>query len=58
VLGKVTAEMTEAARREAIQAESSAIAAEVIKGTHYNARVQPFMAETSISSLFMRFTLT
>ncbi len=42
VLGKVTAEMTEAARREAIQAESSAIAAEAIKGTHYNARVQPF----------------
>ncbi len=42
VLGKVTTDMTEAARREAIQAESSAIAAEATKGTHYNARVQPF----------------
>jgi hypothetical protein len=42
VLGKVNSEMTETARREAIQAESSAISAEAIKGTHYNARVQPF----------------
>lgn len=42
VLGKVKPDMTEAARREAIQAESSAISAEAIKGTHYNARVQPF----------------
>lgn len=42
VLGKVKPDMTEAARREAIQAESSAISAEAIKETHYNARVQPF----------------
>lgn len=42
VLGKVKPDMTEAARREAIQAESSAISAEAIKETYYNARVQPF----------------
>lgn len=42
VLGKVNAEMTETERREAIQAESSAITAEATKGTHYNARVSSF----------------
>jgi hypothetical protein len=42
VLAKTGIEMTEAARREAIVAESSAITAEAIKGTHYNARVSPF----------------
>ena len=42
VLGKTNPDMTEAARREAIQAESSAITAEAIKGTHYNARVGAF----------------
>lgn len=42
VLGKVNAEMTEAARREAIQAESAAITAEATKGIHYNARVSSF----------------
>ena len=39
VLGKTSPDMTEAARREAVQAESAAITAEAIKGTHYNARV-------------------
>lgn len=42
VLGKTGAEMTEAARREAIMAESAAITAEATKGTNYNARVAPF----------------
>jgi len=42
VLGKVNAEMTEAARREAILAESAAITAEATKGNHYNARVSSF----------------
>jgi Peptidase S46 len=42
VLGKTSAEMTEAARREAIMAESAAITAEATKDTHYNARVSPF----------------
>ena len=42
VLGKTSADMTEAARREAIMAESAAITAEATKGTHYNARVAPF----------------
>ena len=42
VLGKTSAEMTEAARREAIMAESASITAEAINGTHYNARVAPF----------------
>jgi hypothetical protein len=42
VLGKTTADMTEAARREAIMAESSAITAEATKGTHYNARVASY----------------
>ncbi len=39
VLGKTSPDMTEAARREAVQAESAAITSEAIKGTHYNARV-------------------
>ncbi|MRR21915.1 S46 family peptidase [bacterium] len=42
VLGKTSPDMTEAARREAVQAESTAITAEAIKGTHYNARVGAF----------------
>jgi Peptidase S46 len=42
VLGKTSADMTEAARREAVMAESSAITADAIKGTHYSARVAPF----------------
>jgi len=42
VLGKTGAEMTEAARREVIMAESTAITAEATKGTNYNARVAPF----------------
>ena len=42
VLGKTSADMTEAARREAIMAESAAITAEATKGTQYNARVAPF----------------
>ncbi len=42
VLGKVNPDMTEAARREAIQAESAAITSEATKGTHYNARVSSF----------------
>jgi len=42
VLGKTSTDMTEAARREAIQAESAAITAEATKGTHYNARVASF----------------
>lgn len=42
VLGKTNPDMTEMARREAIQAESAAITAEAIKGTHYNARVGAF----------------
>jgi hypothetical protein len=42
VLGKTSPDMTEAARREAVQAESAAITAEAIKGTHYNARVGAF----------------
>ncbi len=42
VLGKTGADMTEAARREVIMAESTAITAEAIKGTNYNARVAPF----------------
>ncbi|MRR18569.1 S46 family peptidase [bacterium] len=42
VLAKTSADMTEAARREAIMAEGSAITAEATKGTHYNARVQAF----------------
>ncbi|MDF1561170.1 MAG: S46 family peptidase [Bacteroidales bacterium] len=42
VLGKVTDGMTEAERRDAINDESTAIAAEATKGTHYNARAQPF----------------
>jgi len=42
VLGKTNPDMTEAARREAIQAESAAITAEATKGTHYNARVGAF----------------
>jgi hypothetical protein len=42
VLARVTAEMSEASRREAIMDESAAITAEAIKGTHYNARVAPF----------------
>ncbi len=42
VLSKTSPDMTEAARREAVMAESSAITAEATKDTHYNARVQPF----------------
>ena len=42
VLSKISPDMTEAARREAVMAESSAITAEATKETHYNARVQPF----------------
>jgi hypothetical protein len=42
VLAKTSADMTEAARREAVMAESTVIAAEATKGNHYNARVQPF----------------
>ena len=42
VLSKTSADMTEAARREAVMAESSAITAEATKETQYNARVQPF----------------
>ncbi len=42
VLAKTSTDMTEAARREAVMAESSAISAEATKGNHYNARVQPF----------------
>jgi len=42
VLGKTSPDMTEMARREAVQAESAAITAEAIKGTHYNARVGAF----------------
>ena len=42
VLAKTTPDMTEAARREAIQTESSAITAEATKGTHYNARVSSY----------------
>ena len=42
VLSKISPDMTEAARREAVMAESSAITAEATKDTHYNARVQPF----------------
>jgi hypothetical protein len=42
VLGKITPEMTEAERAEAVDAESSAITAEAIKGTYYKARVAPF----------------
>jgi len=42
VLGKTTTEMTEAARRDAVMSESSAIAAEATKGTHYNARVSSY----------------
>jgi len=42
VLGKTGADMTEAARREVIMAESAAITGEATKGTNYNARVAPF----------------
>ncbi|MFN2312917.1 MAG: S46 family peptidase, partial [Bacteroidales bacterium] len=42
VLAKTSTDMTEAARREAVMAEGSAITAEATKGNHFNARVQPF----------------
>jgi len=42
VLAKISTDMTEAARRDAVMAESTVIAAEATKGSHYNARVQPF----------------
>lgn len=42
ITGKLKPEMTEAERAEAFNNESSAITAEAIKDTHYNARVQPF----------------
>lgn len=42
ILGKLTPEMTENERSEAINAESSIITAEATKDTHYNARVAPF----------------
>ncbi len=42
ILGKLTAGMSEGQRSEAINAESSVISAEALKGTHYNARVIPF----------------
>ncbi len=42
VLAKVSDDMTEEARREAVMAESSAISAEATRDNNYNARVQPF----------------
>lgn len=42
VLAKTRPDITEAARREAVMAESAAITAEATKGTHYSARVAPF----------------
>jgi hypothetical protein len=42
VLGKTTPDMTEAARRDAIMAESTAITDEAKKGNNYSARVQSF----------------
>jgi len=42
VLAKTNPDMTEAARREAIMAESSAITKEATDGNHFNARVSSF----------------
>ncbi len=42
VLGKTTPDMTEAARREAIMAETTAISDEAKKGNNYSARVSSF----------------
>ncbi len=42
VIDKTNAGMSEAERREAVNAESSAITAEAIKDTQYRAMVQPF----------------
>lgn len=42
VIDKTNAGMTEAERREAVNAEGSAITAEAIKDTQYRAMVQPF----------------
>jgi hypothetical protein len=42
VVGKTNPDMTEAERREAVMAESSAIAAEATKDTQYRAMVMPF----------------
>ncbi len=42
VLGKVNDGMTEAERRDAIRAESSAITSEATKGTHYRASVSSY----------------
>jgi len=42
ILGKLTDSMTESERSEAFRNESSAITAEAIEGTDYNARVTPF----------------
>ncbi|MCB0801018.1 MAG: S46 family peptidase, partial [Bacteroidales bacterium] len=42
VLAKTKPDMTEAARREAIMAESSAITKEATDGNHFNARVSSF----------------
>ena len=44
VLARISQGMTEAERREAVQAESSAITAEATEGNNYNARVAPFFS--------------